>query len=215
MKKLFVLIVLLLCLVGCDDKKIEEEPENVVVTKKDENKDYFIPQTYKAYVLSDGRSYNASWLDINLNSEEMSNLSLTLKNNILLNTKGFEMIDGKVVKGTIVEYKYYEGVNYLSIVEESVSFFNNTYGSTTYNVYNIDISKGIIVDNDTLLSSFNKTEEDIFNSLRNSDISDSDYVIMYIKNNGYNLYVNSDNKLVLSFVYVNDEEEIKKELVLN
>ena len=117
MKKLFVLIVLLLCLVGCDDKKIEEEPENVVVTKKDENKDYFIPQTYKAYVLIDGRSYNASWLDINLNSEEMSNLSLTLKNNILLNTKGFEMIDGKVVKGTIVEYKYYEGVNYLSIVE--------------------------------------------------------------------------------------------------
>ena len=215
MKKLFVLIVLLLCLVGCDDKKIEEEPENVVVTKKDENKDYFILQTYKAYVLSDGRSYNASWLDINLNSEEMSNLSLTLKNNILLNTKGFEMIDGKVVKGTIVEYKYYEGVNYLSIVEESVNFFNNTYGSTTYNVYNIDISKGIIVDNATLLNSFNKTEEDIFNSLRNSDISDSDYVIMYIKNNGYNLYVNSDNKLVLSFVYVNDEEEIKKELVLN
>ena len=215
MKKLFVLIVLLLCLVGCDDKKIEEEPENVIVTKKDENKDYLMPQTYKTYVLSDGRSYNASWLDINLNSEEMSNLNLTLKNNILLNTKGFEMIDGKVVKGTIVEYKYYEGVNYLSIVEESVSFFNNTYGSTTYNVYNIDISKGIIVDNDTLLSSFNKTEEDIFNSLRNSDISDSDYVIMYIKNNGYNLYVNSDNKLVLSFVYVNDEEEIKKELVLN
>ena len=215
MKKLFVLIVLLLCLVGCDDKKIEEEPENVIVTKKDENKDYLMPQTYKTYVLSDGRSYNAIWLDINLNSEEMSNLSLTLKNNILLNTKGFEMIDGKVVKGTIVEYKYYEGVNYLSIVEESVSFFNNTYGSTTYNVYNIDISKGIIVDNDTLLSSFNKTEEDIFNSLRNSDISDSDYVIMYIKNNGYNLYVNSDNKLVLSFVYVNDEEEIKKELVLN
>ena len=215
MKKLFVLIVLLLCLVGCDDKKIEEEPENVVVTKKDENKDYFILQTYKAYVLSDGRSYNASWLDINLNSEEMSNLSLTLKNNILLNTKGFEMIDGKVVKGTIVEYKYYKGVNYLSIVEESVNFFNNTYGSTTYNVYNIDISKGIIVDNATLLNSFNKTEEDIFNSLRNSDISDSDYVIMYIKNNGYNLYVNSDNKLVLSFVYVNDEEEIKKELVLN
>ena len=140
-------------------------------------------------------------LDINLNSEEMSNLSLTLKNNILLNTKGFEMIDGKVVKGTIVEYKYYEGVNYLSIVEESVNFFNNTYGSTTYNVYNIDISKGIIVDNATLLNSFNKTEEDIFNSLRNSDISDSDYVIMYIKNNGYNLYVNSDNKLVLSFKY--------------
>ena len=215
MKKLFVLIVLLLCLVGCDDKKIEEEPENVIVTKKDENKDYLMPQTYKTYVLSDGRSYNASWLDINLNSEEMSNLSLTLKNNILLNTKGFEMVDGNVIKGTIVEYKYYEGVNYLSIVEESVNFFNNTYGSTTYNVYNIDISKGIIVDNDTLLSSFNKTEEDIFNSLRNSDISDSDYVIMYIKNNGYNLYVNSDNKLVLSFVYVNDEEEIKKELVLN
>ena len=215
MKKLFVLIVLLLCLVGCDDKKIEEEPENVVVTKKDENKDYLMPQTYKSYMLSDGRSYNASWVDINLNSEEMSNLSLTLKNNILLNTKGFEMVDGNVIKGTIVEYKYYEGVNYLSIVEESVSFFNNTYGSTTYNVYNIDISKGIIVDNDTLLSLFNKTEEDIFNSLRNSDIADSDYVIMYIKNNGYNLYVNSDNKLVLSFVYVNDEEEIKKELVLN
>lgn len=215
MKKLFVLILLLLCLVGCDDKKIEEESEDVVVTKINEHMGYFMPQNYKSYLLSNGRGYNASWLDINLTSEEMSNLSLTLKNNILLNTKGFEIIDGKVVKGTIVEYKYYEGDNYLSIVEESVNFFNNTYGSISYKVYNIDILKGIIVDNDTLLESFNKTEDDIFDHLRDSDIKDSDYTIMYIKNNGYNLYVNNDNKLVLSFVYVSDEEEIKKELVFN
>lgn len=215
MKKLFVLIVLLLCLVGCDDKKIESEPENVVVTKINEDMGYFIPQTYKSYVLSDGSSYNASWLEINLNSEEMSNLSLTLKNNILLNTKGFEIIDSRVVKGTIVDYKYYEGTNYISVVEESTSYFNDSFGSSSYKVFNIDVKKGIIIDDSALLSSFSMTEDDLFNYLKSSGITDADYVSMYIKNNGYNVYVNDDNKLVLLFVYVSDEEEIKKELVLN
>ena len=40
------------------------------------------------------------------------------------------------------------------------------------------------------------------------------YTMMNIKEEGYSLYVNSDNKLVVSYYEVNDENSVRNELVL-
>ena len=50
--------------------------------------------------------------------------------------------------------------------------------------------------------------------VRNSKVEDADYVVMYIKNNGYLLYINDEDELVLLYDYVSDDKELKKELIL-
>jgi hypothetical protein len=214
MKKIIILIVLVLCLVGCNDKKVSFKKPDKIVNKIDQTKPYLESKKYKEYVLSNGDLYFAEWTEVNLDNEEMSNLNLTLKNNILLSTKSFEVLDNKVTKGSIVNYRSYISRNFLSIVEETKSYFNGIYGSTITKVYNIDIKTGVIVDNTKLLRYFEEEEEDIYEEIRESRIPDADYVAMYVRNNGYNLYVDAQGRLVLLLEYVNDDETIKKELVL-
>ena len=214
MKKIFVLIVLLLCLVGCNDKKVSKHENREIVDKIDNNKDYVINKSYKEYILGIGDLYFSQYPEINLKSDEVDNLNLTFKNNILLNAKGFEIIDGKVNKGTIVNYKYYVSKNYISVIEESKTYFNGIYGSVKTKVYNIDIKYGVLVDNNELMKKYDFDEEEIFEELSESKIYDADYVLMYVRNNGYSLYVNDYNQLILLFEYVSDDGEVKKELVL-
>lgn len=214
MKKIIILVVLLLCLVGCDDKKISIKPEDIIVYKKDKDLDYLIDKNYKEYVLSNGDLYFAKWIEVNLDNEEMDNLNLTLKNNILLNTKGFVIENNKVTKGNIVNYRSYVSKKYLSIVEDTVSYFNGTYGNKVIKVYNIDIKTGVVIEDSKLLKLFDEEVEDIYEEIRESKIPDADYVAMYVKNNGYNLYVDEHGRLVLLFDYVSDDETIEKELIL-
>ena len=214
MKKIVILVILLLCLVGCNDKKISREPEDKVVYKKDNSLEYLVDKSYKEYILSNGDLYFSQYPEINLDSEEMNNLNLTLKNNILLNVKGFVIEDNKVIKGNIVKYRSYVSNKYISIIEDNVSYFNGTYGNKVTKVYNVDIKTGVIIDNYKLLKLYDEDEEDIYEEIRESNIVDSDYVAMYVRNNGYNLYVDDKGNLVLLFEYVNDDETIEKELIL-
>ena len=214
MKKIFLLIVLVLCLVGCNDKKVSLSNDVNVVYKKDKDLDYLIDKNYKEYVLSNGDLYFAKWVEVNLNNEEVDNLNLTLKNNILLNTKGFIIENNKVNKGNIVSYRSYVSKKYLSIVEDTVSYFNGTYGNKNTKVYNIDIKTGVIMDDAKLLRIFEEEVEDIYEEIRESRILDADYVAMYVRNNGYNLYVDEYGRLVVLFEYVSDDETIEKELIL-
>ena len=158
--------------------------------------------------------YFAKWVEVNLNNEEVDNLNLTLKNNILLNTKGFIIENNKVSKGNIVSYRSYVSKKYLSIVEDTVSYFNGTYGNKNTKVYNIDIKTGVIMDDAKLLRIFDEEVEDIYEEIRESRIPDADYVAMYVRNNGYNLYVDEYGRLVVLFEYVSDDETIEKELIL-
>jgi len=131
-----------------------------------------------------------------------------------LNTKGFIIENNKVNKGNIVSYRSYVSKKYLSIVEDTVSYFNGTYGNKNTKVYNIDIKTGVIMDDTKLLRIFDEEVEDIYEEIRESRIPDADYVAMYVRNNGYNLYVDEYGRLVVLFEYVSDDETIEKELIL-
>ena len=102
----------------------------------------------------------------------------------------------------------------MSIVEDTVSYFNGTYGNNNTKVYNIDIKTGVIMDDAKLLRLFEEEVEDIYEEIRESRIPDADYVAMYVRNNGYNLYVDEYGRLVVLFEYVSDDETIEKELIL-
>lgn len=217
MKYKIIMLLLLLCIVvGCEDDKVVPTEEDAIVDKISEDLDYVLVYDYMEFTLSNGDKYDANIMSINLDSVEISNLSMTLKNNIYLNTKEFKYNENKeVTNGNLVEYKYYESDNYISVVESDTNYFNGTYGSVVNKTYVINKKYGYIYDNDSLLELYNITEDDIYDKVKKSKVEDSDYVVMYIKNNGYLLYVNDNEELVLMYDYVSDDQELKKELVLN
>lgn len=207
---------MLLCMiVGCEDKKVEEKEPVVAVDKISDELDYVLVTYYKDYKLSNGDSYKAETLSINLDTEEMSNLSMTLKNNIYLTTKEFKLNENnEVTNGSLISYKYYESDKYISIIEEDKNYFNNMYGNVVNKTYVINKTTGEVLDNDNILSLYKLEEQDIYDKVKKSEVEEADYVVMYIKNNGYLLYINDKDELVLMYDYVSDEEEIKKELIL-
>ena len=59
------------------------------------------------------------------------------------------------------------------------------------------------------------SEDELMNKIEtNINSEDIMYTMMNIKEEGYSLYVNSDNKLVVSYYEVNDENSVRNELVL-
>ena len=207
---------MLLCMiVGCEDEKIEDKEQVVAVDKISDELDYVLVTYYKDYKLSNGDSYKAETLSINLDTEEMSNLSMTLKNNIYLTTKEFKLNENnEVTNGSLISYKYYESDKYISIIEEDKNYFNNMYGNVVNKTYVINKTTGEVLDNDNILSLYKLEEQEIYDKVKKSEVEEADYVVMYIKNNGYLLYINDKDELVLMYDYVSDEEEIKKELIL-
>ena len=202
-------------IVGCEEKKVEEKEYVVAVDKISDELDYVLVTYYKDYKLSNGDSYKAETLSINLDTEEMSNLSMTLKNNIYLTTKEFKLNENnEVTNGSLISYKYYESDKYISIIEEDKNYFNNMYGNVVNKTYVINKTTGEVLDNDNILSLYKLEEQDIYDKVKKSEVEEADYVVMYIKNNGYLLYINDKDELVLMYDYVSDEEEIKKELIL-
>jgi hypothetical protein len=202
-------------IVGCEDKKVEDKEHVVAVDKISDELDYVLVTYYKDYKLSNGDSYKAETISINLDTEEMSNLSMTLKNNIYLTTKEFKLNENnEVTNGSLISYKYYESDKYISIIEQDKNYFNNMYGNVVNKTYVINKTTGEVLDNDNILNLYKLEEQDIYDKVKKSEVEEADYVVMYIKNNGYLLYINDKDELVLMYDYVSDEEEIKKELIL-
>ena len=88
------------------------------------------------------------------------------------------------------------------------------YGNVVNKTYVINKTTGEVLDNDNILNLYKLEEQDIYDKVKKSEVEEADYVVMYIKNNGYLLYINDNDELVLMYDYVSDEEEIKKELIL-
>ena len=78
----------------------------------------------------------------------------------------------------------------------------------------INKSTGKILNNIDLLNLFKLDDNVIYDMVKQSGVEDSDYVVMYIKNNGYLLYINENGDLVLMYDYISDDNELKKELIL-
>ena len=72
------------------------------------------------------------------------------------------------------------------------------------------------LSNEEILEKYKYDEEELLELIENKSNSDDiAFTIMNIKNNGYKLYINADNKLCIIFNEVDDNQSIRKELVLN
>ena len=218
MKKLIILLLALLTLVGCSDKKETKEEKNndteFILEKNDNDKDFVYLSDYKT-ISYDNNDYKLQNLTINIKSDDVENINLELKSFVVRAFKDMEFKDNKLIKGKVISYDWNITDNYVSVIQRYYPYINGIIGEEEDNVYVISLDSGNIMNNKELLKDFDLTEEEIYDFIdKHSDLDDVEFTKMNIKNNGYKLYV-KDNKLNIIYYEIDDTESIRKELVLN
>lgn len=218
MKKLFILFITIILLTGCGHKEENnniEEKDNFVLEKIDNNKDYVYLEDYKILRYRDNKEYKLQNIIVNIKGEVIDNVNLELKNNMLNTFNNLNIKDNVINYGKVIDYEYNVTDEYISIVLDNSFYMNNNYDYIDSNVYVISLEKGIILDNNDILNEFQYNEDRIKKYLEEHiDSDDKDFVIMQIMNEGYKLYINEDNKMVIIYNELLNDSSIKKELVI-
>ena len=217
MKRFLIIICLLLLVSGCGKNKenTDEVSDSFVLSKVDNDKDYIYSNDLNTYTLSDGSEYISKDIVINLNSNDADNANMEIRSFIRKNNKDNSVTNGVLTSGCIYDYVYYVNDDYLSLVITYKYLRNGIYSDEESLVYVLSLTDGKKIDNKSLLDTFSFSEEEMFNKVEEAiESEDSLYTIKSIKDNGYYLYV-KDNKLIVLFYEINDDESIKKELILS
>ena len=217
MKRFLIIICLLLLVSGCGKNKenTDEVSDSFVLSKVDNDKDYIYTNDLNTYTLSDGSEYISKDIVINLNSNDADNANMEIRSFIRKNNKDNSVTNGVLTSGCIYDYVYYVNDDYLSLVITYKYLRNGIYSDEESLVYVLSLTDGKKIDNKSLLDTFSLSEEEMFNKVEEAiESEDSLYTIKSIKDNGYYLYV-KDNKLIVLFYEINDDESIKKELILS
>lgn len=217
-KKLILLFVLLFFLSACGKKEDTQQTDGnvVIVSKVDENEDYLYFKNYKSVNLSSGEKFDFNVAIFNINSSDVSSVNMELKNMIVKYFRSLKYDRDLVVEGTLISFDVFESSSYISLIANESYYFGNDVHYKGFLVYVISKDTGKLMDNIGLMNAFSIDEDSMFTHVKDiSDDSDIDYSIMMMRNNGYKLYVNEDNKLIAIFNESNDNESVKKELVVN
>ena len=220
MKKLLIIFCCLFLLVGCgkgEDKKVEEETkeEPFVLAKIDEKKDFVYFTDYKTVKLGTD-DYVLKNLVVNIKGSAADNVNLELKSYVIKSYDEYQIYEGLLVQGKVIDYDYYVTDKYISIVQKYYMTVDTMRGDEDYHSYVISLTSGKTLDNNALLKEFNHTEQDIYDRLEKEiKDDDADYILARIKKDGFNLIVNDKDQLVVLYRVINDDESIIKKLVLN
>ncbi len=220
MKKLLLVSVCLILLVGCNKKEnkvdtIDDKEYKFVLKKKDDSKEYIIFNEVRKLNVDD-EEYILKNLEVNVISDDIDNINLEIKTFVNNSNKNYVLSNNKLISGNVIDYDYYMNEKYLSIIQKYYLYVDGIKGEENDNVYNINLDTGQIISNNDLLKEFGLDEEKLYDRLEKSIISeDVLYTLLNIRNSGYKLFVNNDNQLGIIYYEVNDEESIRKELILN
>ena len=211
-KKLFIIVFLLLVIFGCGkevttDTKEEEEP--IVVKKIKELEDYLYFDDYKSFNMDGLDIYKLDIPVINIDNSNISSVNTEIKSFIL------SSVNDVFIKGRYITYDYYINKEYVSLLIKFSNYYNGSFEGENVLVYNIDLKNGVNIDNKSLLKSFLIDENELPMVIRNKlDSEDVEYSVTSMKNEYY-LYIDNDSKLHLLFFERNDEEQIKRDLIIN
>ncbi|MBR6133430.1 MAG: hypothetical protein IKQ29_01790 [Bacilli bacterium] len=217
-KKLFIIVFLLLVIFGCGkevttDTKEEEEP--IVVKKIKELEDYLYFDDYKSFNMDGLDIYKLDIPVINIDNSNISSVNTEIKSFILSSVNDYIIKNDVFIKGRYITYDYYINKEYVSLLIKFSNYYNGSFEGENVLVYNIDLKNGVNIDNKSLLKSFLIDENELPMVIRNKlDSEDVEYSVTSMKNEYY-LYIDNDSKLHLLFFERNDEEQIKRDLIIN
>ncbi len=219
MKKILIIFICLLILVGCAKNNEKKEINNIekefILEKKDIEKDYVYLNNYKT-ISYDDIIYEIKNLVINIKSEDAENVNLELRSFVNKSYKEMEFKDEKLIKGNIINYDYYVNDKYISIIQRYYPYINGLKGEEQDNVYVISLETGKVINNKEILKKYDYSEEELYEMLENKvNSEDILFTILNIKNNGYKLFIDDNDKLNIIYEEIDNDDSIKKELVLN
>lgn len=218
MKKVFIILICFILLVGCTNEKEEVKSvkkEEFVIEKIDSNKDFVYFNKYKEISIGDD-NYIYQYPVVNIKSDEVDNLNLELKNFVIRSYKDAGIYEGILNSGNVIDYKYYVTDDFISIVQSHYYYIDGMIGEYDDKVYVLSFDNGKILNNEDILKKINMTEDVLYDKLEKViDSEDVAFSLMNIKESGYSLYVNNEDKLCIIYYEVTNDEGIRKELVLN
>jgi hypothetical protein len=219
MKKIVLLVFCLLFLVACgkveEVKQKNEKKDSLILEKIDKSKDFVYFNSYKEVKLG-ANLYKYEYPVINLNSGEVENLNLELKNFVVTSYKDAGIYNGILNSGNVVNHSYYINDTYISVIRSYYYYIDGMVGEYCDDVYVVSLKNGKILNNNQILKSLDLTEDDVLELLKNKlNTDDISFSLKNVKDNGYSLYITNENKLGIIFYEVTDEEEYRREYVLN
>ena len=204
-------------LLGCSnnsEEKSNTKEGNKVVSKIDKNKDYVYYEDYKELNIGD-KEYKLDIPVINLDSSNIEVVNIDIKSFIIGSYNEYEIDENNFISGKYIESNSYISDKYISLLIKYNRYNNGTYDEDNYIIYNIDINSGSTLDNSKILKEFDISEEELVNIVRTKLKSeDIEFSIMNMKKD-YKLYVDKEGKLHLLFFEENDDEQIKRDLIVN
>lgn len=219
MKKVVLLIIFVFLMIGCthseNTNKTLVKEDTFVLKKVDETKDYVYLSDYKSVLIDNVRT-NYQIPVINIVSDEVDNVNLELKSFVVKSYKDSKIVNGVLNSGKIINYTNYVNDKYITIIQTYYNYLNGVVGEKSDNVYVVSLDTGKVLNNEEILKRFNLDKDNFYKELENKLNSDDvSFTLMNIKNNGYKLFINNEEKLGIIYYEVTDYDTERKELVLN
>jgi len=215
------LLLIIILVTGCKKNEEIEDNQNssFELVKINDDEDYLYFEDVGIYKFSDGTECSLKLPIFNVDSDDVSNVNIEIRSYIRNIITNFKYDGDLVVNGNKVEFEYYISDEVISLNIFNTSYVGGSkviYGDEDNQTYVVSLKTGKYLGNEDLLELYEYDEEKMFNQVE--ELVESDdllYSMMSIKNYGYDLYVNNDNKLCVLFYENTDEERIRKELVLD
>ncbi len=215
-KMFFFLVFCLFILSGCSKKENNQHnvENSTKIEKKDQNKDYIYFDEVKTLLLNNGDKYVIQYPIVNFTTEESNSVNLELKSVVNKNYRALKIENDKVQSGNILMFESFESDKYVSLVQTKKYYLNDSYLNDSVETYVFSKENGALLSKEKLLESFNYDENSFFEKIStNLDSDDVSYSLMMIKQSDYRLYV-KNNKLILVYYDTDNENEIKKEMII-
>ena len=211
-KGISLVLIALLLLTACNQKKEEVTRDSTFkeVTKIDASKDYVYFETLRQ--ITD--EYSLQYAIINLNSDSVSNINLELKSFVNKSCRNMIFSNDVFEQGNIISYEYFVSEHYITLIQNYTYFVHNKEREPNSFTYVVDKSTGKLLTNQEILDSISMKEDDLFSFILDYDgLEDNLYVVSVLKNNGYQLYFDDIEHLVLRYYDVHNEGVEKRELL--
>ena len=223
MKKILIIIGIFLLMCGCESKNNEninytqkEETKKFVLKKIDDSKDYVYFKKYKQVPGIGDKLYNLEIAIINVDSDEVANVNLEIKSFITKSFNDFNISNNVFNQGNIISYDYYVTDKYISLLQKYYFYVDGMIGEEHDNVFVISLNNGKVLNNEEILNKYGFDEKQLFDILKEKIKSDDiAFTLKNIKDEGYNLFINNDNRLCIVYYEITNDDNIRKELVLN
>ncbi len=216
MKKLLVLCFCVFFFFGCGKKEDTiVDDSSFIPNKIYDDKEYVYDEIINSYNMNNS-TYSLKMVYINLDSEDAKNINMEIRSFINRSYKEYVVQNSTLVRGNIINYDYYVSKHFISLRLNYYYLIQDVNDDIKYNIYVVSLDTGKIMSNESLLKFYDLSIDDIYSKLEET-YNGEDYLftLRNIKDNGYSLYVNSDDQLVMLYYEVTDDESIKKELILN